>query len=151
MWFPVLPAELHYLLLGISTILLGIFVDLVLGIAEAIKKKDFSWMIVVSFLETNILPYVIVWGLFSSIPVAMIYWRFSKLLTVPLATFSTVAFAFIIGELADSIWAHVKAIGFEVKEDEPEPYSEIEKSYKTAEPEAQPEQTDDMPKQDIGK
>ena len=115
MWFPVLNTELHYLLLGISTILLGIFVDLVLGIAEAIKKKDFSWMVVVSFLETNILPYVIVWGLFSAIPVAMIYWKFAELITIPLVAFSSVAFSFIIGELLTSIWGHLKAIGFPIE------------------------------------
>lgn len=115
MWFPVFNIELHYLLLGISTILLGIFVDLVLGIAEAIKKGKFRWGVVVSFLDTNVLPYVIVWGLFSAIPVAMIYWKFAEIITIPLTAFSTVAFSFIIGELLTSIWSHIKAIGFPVE------------------------------------
>mgnify|MGYP001094845718 CR=1 FL=1 len=115
MFYPELIPELNYLLLGISSILLAIFVDLILGIAEAIKKGIFEWMAVVTFLQTNILPYVIVWGLFSAIPVAMIYWKFSKAITAPLTAFSTVAFAFIAGELLTSIWKHVKAIGFPIE------------------------------------
>ena len=115
MFFPELIKELNYLLIGISSILLAIFVDLVLGVAEAIKNKVFDWIEVVSFLQTNILPYVIVWGLFSSIPVAMIYWKFSEMITIPLTAFSTVAFSFIIGELLTSIWGHVKAIGFPIE------------------------------------
>ncbi len=115
MLFPELIPELNYLLIGISTILLAIFVDLILGIAEAIKLKKFDWMLVVNFLQTNILPYVIVWGLFSSIPVVMIYWKFSEMITIPLTAFSTVAFSFIIGELLTSIWGHVKRIGFKIE------------------------------------
>ena len=115
MWFPELITELNYLLIGISTILLAIFVDLILGIAEAIKSKAFAWESVIDFLQTNILPYVIVWGLFSAIPVAMIYWKFSEMITIPLTAFSTVAFSFIIGELLTSIWGHVKRIGFPIE------------------------------------
>lgn len=115
MFFPELIPELHYLLIGLSTILLGIFMDLVLGIVEALKAKKFHWGVICNFLMTNILPYVIVWGLFSSIPVALIYWKFADVFIKPLIAFSTVSFSFIVGELLTSIWGHVKRIGIPVE------------------------------------
>lgn len=116
MWFPTdLPQAVSYLLLGISGVVLLVIMDFILGVAEAIKKKEFNWKYLLDFLHTNVFPYVIVWGTFGSIPVLMMYWEFPEIVTKPLSAFVTVAYAFIVAEIVSSIWRHVKEIGFPVK------------------------------------
>ena len=105
MWFPKeLIPELKYLLLGISGIVLFILLNVITGVASAIKRKDFNWDCLLDFLGYNIFPYVLVWGAFSSIPVLMLYWKFPyQEVIVPFETFSVITFTFIIGLLSKSI------------------------------------------------
>lgn len=104
MYFPDLIPEFNYLLLGISGIVLFILLDIITGIASAIKRKSFQWDYVLAFLLNNIAPYVLVWGAFSSIPVLMLYWKFPyQEVIVPFETFSVITFTFIIGLLGKSI------------------------------------------------
>jgi len=111
MWFPTnILKELSYLLLGIGGIILLVVLDVILGVAAAFKKKEFNFKYLLDFLGTNIFPYIIVWGAFGSIPVAMVYWKFPEIVTTPLLTFATVAYAFIVADLVSSIWKHVKVI-----------------------------------------
>ena len=114
MWFPELIPEFNYLLIGISGILLLIALDIITGIASAIKNKCFQWEQIADFLTYDIFPYVLVWGSFSLIPVALLYWKFPyEEVIYPIIGFSAVAYTFIIATLMKSIWNNIAELGIE--------------------------------------
>lgn len=90
-------------------IILGLIgLDLVMGIAVAIKLGTFKWEMVGRFYQTMILPYIIGY-LALYVAFALVPGGLEGILGQGLAT---TAFGLIVAHLAGSIFANLQALGF---------------------------------------
>ncbi len=77
----------------------------------AVKDKVFDWYEVTAFLQTNVLPYLIVWSGLALVPVAMKYAELPVEVTAPLGGLAALAYATIVGHLVKSIYDNIRALG----------------------------------------
>lgn len=116
MIYPKLLPEIDYLLAGISGVLLLIILDVITGVASAIHNKKFDLKKLANFLYRDILPYVIVWGAFGSIPITLLHWKFPDAVVNAFAGYVGIAYIFILATLSKSIYENIKEIGMPTKD-----------------------------------
>jgi hypothetical protein len=107
--------ELSYLVVGITSILFLIIIDLIAAVALAIKNKTFDWSRLLDFLRCNIAPYVLIWGALGSIPIILQYVELSNDVIMPLQGGVGVVWLLIVGRLIQSIWDNFKELGIEIR------------------------------------
>ena len=92
----------------VYAILALIGLDLVLGIAAAIKKEVFAWRLVGQFYQTMVVPYILgylaLYVAFEVLPGGLL----GDLVGDGLAT---VAFGVIVANLVGSVWEHLGELG----------------------------------------
>lgn len=100
----------------VKTILGLILLDVVLGIAHAIKEKRFDWRLVAEFYSSMVLPYLLAFAAFAGV---------AKLVSVDLLGpwgyllgdgMVSLAWLTIIAHLAESIMAHLKGLAIPTPE-----------------------------------
>ncbi len=81
-----------------------IFLDLVLGVAAAIKQQEYEWERLGRFLLTNVLPYILVYAAIKLVAYEMPEWE-----AVRIAVLAT-----IVMTLAGSIALYAKRLGLNI-------------------------------------
>lgn len=100
--------------IGAPLILILIALDVVLGIAAALKRGEFQWPKVWQFYRTMILPYLITYVALQVATTLMP--EMPGALAFIVSGLPGIAFATIIGALGTSIIGHIKSIGVSVPE-----------------------------------
>ena len=88
----------------IKTIGCLIFLDLVLGVAAAIKEQKYEWQKLGQFLLTNVLPYIMVYTAIKLVAFEMPEWEAARL----------VVLGAIVLALAGSIAQDAKRLGLNI-------------------------------------
>jgi hypothetical protein len=107
--------EVNYLVVGITSILFLIIIDLIAAVALALKNKTFDWAYLLDFLKCNIAPYILIWGALGAIPILLKYVELSNDVLVPLEGGVGVVWLLIVGRLIQSIWNNFKELGIEIR------------------------------------
>lgn len=92
---------------GMPLVMSLVLLDVIMGIAEAIKKGLFEWRRVAEFYRTMVIPYVL--G-YLALQAAFAYLP-DGLDTILSPTLATLALGAITACLGSSILGHIKAIG----------------------------------------
>jgi hypothetical protein len=109
--------EVNYLVIGITSILFLIIIDLIAAVALAIKNKTFEWEYLMEFLRCNVAPYVLIWGALGSVPILLKYVEISNDVLAPFEGAVGFVWLLIIGKLIKSIWDNFKELGIEIRGD----------------------------------
>jgi len=110
-----METAINYLVVGITSIVFLIILDLISAVAVHIKTKTFDWKKVAEFLRTNVVPYVLIWGTLGAVPVLLSYVEVSGDVILPLEGAVGFVWLIIIGKLFKSIWDNFKTLGIEFK------------------------------------
>ena len=107
--------ELNYLVIGITSILFLIILDLISAVALTLKNKTFEWKQLLDFLRCNIVPYILIWGSLGAVPILLKYVEVSNDVIAPLTGGVGIVWLLIVGRLFKSIFDNFKALGIEIK------------------------------------
>jgi len=110
-----MTSEVNYLVIGITSILFLIILDLISAVALALKNKTFAWGQLLDFLRCNIVPYILIWGSLGSIPILLKYVTISNDVIAPLEGGVGIVWLLIVGRLFKSIWDNFKELGIVIK------------------------------------
>lgn len=92
-------------------LLLLVVVDVLLGVASALKRKEFEWQVVANFYRTTVLPKVVGWVAAVVLSYAVLLSAFPNDLGATLAPISaTAALAFVVADLLASIVANWREV-----------------------------------------
>jgi len=107
--------EVNYLVVGITSILFLIIVDLISAVALHIQKKTFDWKKLMNFLRANVVPYVLIWGTLGAIPILLKYVEISSDVLIYFEGAVGIVWLLIIGKIIKSIFDNFKELGIELK------------------------------------
>lgn len=107
--------EVKYLVVGITSILFLIIIDLISAVALALKNKTYDWKLLLDFLKSSIAPYILIWGSLGAVPILLKYVELSSDVIVPLEGGVALVWLLIIGRLIKSIFDNFKELGIELK------------------------------------
>ncbi len=107
--------EIKYLVVGITSILFLIIIDLISAVALYIKNKTFDWKKLMLFLRESVVPYVLIWGTLGAIPILLKYIELSNDVLIPFEGAVGFVWLLIIGKIIKSIFDNFKELGIEFK------------------------------------
>jgi hypothetical protein len=107
--------EVKYLVVGITSILFLIIIDLISAVALALKNKTYDWKLLLDFLKSSIAPYILIWGTLGAVPILLKYVELSNDVVVPLEGGIALVWLLIVGRLIKSIFDNFKTLGIEIK------------------------------------
>ncbi len=105
---------MNYLIMGFSSIGFLIIVDLVLAVSLHIKEGNFEYKKLFNFVKTNVLPYMVLFGFFAALPLALPYIKIDPAVLGFFEGLDKTVFGLIILKLIGSISANAKLLNIEI-------------------------------------
>lgn len=109
-----MPAEINYIVVGLTSILFLIILDVISAVAVHLHKGDFDYRKLLDFLKTNIVPYVLIWGALAGIPYLLEYVEISSDVLVYFEGGVGVVWMLIVGKLITSIYKNFSELGIDL-------------------------------------
>jgi hypothetical protein len=104
-------SELNYLITGIVSILFLVIINLALAIAMHVKNGTFDYRKLFIFLKSHVVPYVILWGIFGSVPILAKYVGIDSGVLSYFDGVIALIWVMIIGKLITNIYDNFKEFG----------------------------------------